>query len=1145
MTKLFEDVVSSPPPDHTELLRVIRSVRRRWRLKVALRGAAIVLGFGLLALGASAFALDHFRYSPWAIATFRILAYSAILALIARYLVLPLLTRLGDERVALYIEEHDPDLQAALLSAVAWDPERVKRERPDLSPALAERLHEEVIERCQQIDLGRAVEGRSLKRFSGTLAGVALAGMVAVLLSPAFIRQAAPFLLMPWGTGPTETPYQISVAPGDAQLARGSDQMVVAQLVGFDSEDVEISVRRGAQGAWEHAPMSLAGEEGYSHMLLDVDEASDYFVESSGVRSPVHRLDVVDVPYVDRIDLEYHFPAYTGLSSRTVEDGGDIAALSGTEVRLLVVPTVGVPSGQIKLEGSEASPLELDESGALVGALTVAADGFYRIDLAMPDGTIQGASPDYRIEVLSDQPPAVRFLKPGRDAQVSAIEEVFTEVQAEDDFGIASVVLVYSINGGPEEEIRLHSGSRAKRFLSAGHTFFLEEQELEPGDFISYFARARDNSSSRGVTTTTDIFFMEIRPFGKIYRQAGQMGGGGGGGGGDGSTISHQQRQIVAATFRLVRDVSRIDAAERAQDVTTLALLQGRLRDQVTNLHNRMLGRGILDAGEDFLGTGDALESAIDEMNAAEAKLLAGQPDEALGPEQRALKYLQRAEAAFREVQVAFGGGGGGGGGGQMAAEDLADLFDLELDKLQNQYETVRRRQQAQVDDEVDEALQRLQELARRQEQENERQRQIRGQLPNQGGGTAGRQRQLAEQAEELGRQLERLARQQSSPTLSDTARRLQDAADAMRRSRSAQAEDRLAEGLTALDRLRDARRALESGRSGRLERDLADATGRMQKLQRDQARIAEEVRSIGGEKGERLERLLERKDQLADGVEALEGQLDQMSRDVRRSKQEASRRLQGASDTIRQTKLKEKIRYSKGFVQARPGADAEAFEAEIRSDLKQVAERLGEVEDAMGPSEGERATAALEQTRDLVRRVESLTERLEESAQTGAGSSPGEGQAGAEAAGGGRQGGALEAGANGGRGGAGLPGGGGTGWLGPEGIRQIRRELRERRSELRDLERELQRGGHAPGDLRAIDERLGGLDNLSAYRDPRGVAALAAAVLEDLKLFEYALSREIAGEDPKQLRLSDSDELPPGWRKLVEEYYRSLAREP
>ena len=39
------------------------------------------------------------------------------------------------------------------------------------------------------------------------------------------------------------------------------------------------------------------------------------------------------------------------------------------------------------------------------------------------------------------------------------------------------------------------------------------------------------------------------------------------------------------------------------------------------------------------------------------------------------------------QMQRQQGGGGGGGGGGAMA-QDLADLFEMELDKMANQYET-------------------------------------------------------------------------------------------------------------------------------------------------------------------------------------------------------------------------------------------------------------------------------------------------------------------------------------------------------------------------------------------------------------------------------------------------------------------------
>ena len=63
----------------------------------------------------------------------------------------------------------------------------------------------------------------------------------------------------------------------------------------------------------------------------------------------------------------------------------------------------------------------------------------------------------------------------------------------------------------------------------------------------------------------------------------------------------------------------------------------------------------------------------------------------------------------------------GAWGGGRPNAADLADLFALELDKLRNQYETVQRGAREAQADQVDEVLERLQELARRQQQVAER----------------------------------------------------------------------------------------------------------------------------------------------------------------------------------------------------------------------------------------------------------------------------------------------------------------------------------------------------------------------------------------------------------------------------------------
>ena len=52
--------------------------------------------------------------------------------------------------------------------------------------------------------------------------------------------------------------------------------------------------------------------------LFDIAERTEYYVESNGVRSALFRIDVANLPYVKKIDLEYRYPGYTGMASETV-----------------------------------------------------------------------------------------------------------------------------------------------------------------------------------------------------------------------------------------------------------------------------------------------------------------------------------------------------------------------------------------------------------------------------------------------------------------------------------------------------------------------------------------------------------------------------------------------------------------------------------------------------------------------------------------------------------------------------------------------------------------------------------------------------------------------------------------------------------
>jgi hypothetical protein len=113
----------------------------------------------------------------------------------------------------------------------------------------------------------------------------------------------------------------------------------------------------------------------FEGMLFDVKKPIQYYVEADGVKSPTYGMKVVELPAVSKLELEYVFPAYTGMPPQKVEDGGDVAAISGTQIRVRATTTIPTPGGRLKLDPGAAAELAAQGDGTLTGSFTVAADG--------------------------------------------------------------------------------------------------------------------------------------------------------------------------------------------------------------------------------------------------------------------------------------------------------------------------------------------------------------------------------------------------------------------------------------------------------------------------------------------------------------------------------------------------------------------------------------------------------------------------------------------------------------------------------------------------------------------------------------------------------------------------------------------------
>jgi hypothetical protein len=245
--------------------------------------------------------------------------------------------------------------------------------------------------------------------------------------------------------------------------------------------------------------------------------------------------------------------------------------------------------------------------------------------------------------------------------------------------------------------------------------------------------------------------------------------------------------------------------------------------------------------------------------------------------------------------------------------------------------------------------------------------------------------------------------------------------------------------------------------------------------------------------------------------------------------------------------------------VQGAPPDQAATFEEQIGADIEAVEGKLREAAGAVAAPERDARAEALARARGLTRGAESMSQRLDQQRQqtgeqtgtrdSGLGARGEAGQQGQQGAqggqgGGGRQGDRAEGGQRGGQQMSGDMTGGrfeGGGNFDP---RQFQREARERRTEAEALRRELQALGVDAGDLDALINNMRALDSARVYTDVDEAARLQTQVAEGFRRFEFDLRRKLGAAGADQMLLGGSDDTPAAYRKLVEDYYRALAKD-
>ncbi|MEM9017434.1 MAG: hypothetical protein AAGC68_10500, partial [Verrucomicrobiota bacterium] len=761
-------------------------------------------------------------------------------------------TRPPDLRgLARRVENEHPDLQAALLAAMDQSPS------PDGDLTyLQRRLLSEISE--------HALKHRWVKRVSEkrllAAAWAQIATVVAFCVALFFLLGQAPQAkqLIAKGAEDVQQPealakIDISVVPGDVEIEKGSRLIIEATFSGRAPGEAILNLT--TEEREERIPMKVGLDDNvFSALIPSVVLAGEYYISFEDEQSPDYDIDVFEFPELSQADATVTPPAYLEEEPREILDTRKISVMEGAKVGWRM--RVNKPVSEAELFGEDETIIALTpdpkDPNVLIAEHEPSESQRYRLHLIDDQDRSNRRPPWLTVNVKKNLPPKLKLTFPGRDFEISALQEMPFEVEAWDDVSLEKVGLSYRFD---DEET---STTLSEETLQGGEKHALlsmvsvEDLGAKPRDLITYHFWAEDLDKDGNIRrTTSDMFFAEVRYFEEIFREGQPQQGQGEPGESD--KLLRLQKEIINASWKLRREHDLGRAFDRlSSDVSVV---------HESQLHVLTLIDEVIGRTEDqqlrkiFEEAKVLMQQAAEEFALILSKKEGGLIDPA---HQTALAvYAKLIEARSRETEISMSRSMSASASQQEQQRNM----NLELKQKELKYE-----ENTQADDPAQsaeqqenlEVLKRLKELARRQEAIAEKIKELEEQL----------QGADEDKKQEIERQLKRLQEEQREL--------LREVDDLSERMDSEQNRPNMAEEKKQLEETREeiqeAAEELEEG-------DLASAANAATRAQEELSRMEEDFRERTSRQfSEEMRGLREKARELAEGQESISEELEEIA---------------------------------------------------------------------------------------------------------------------------------------------------------------------------------------------------------------------------------------------------------------------------
>ena len=352
---------------------------------------------------------------------------------------------------------------------------------------------------------------------------------------------------------------------------------------------------------------------------LQIDQS--YRIDFVTGASPRFNIKVFEFPTLTQSDAKIDSPEYSKLGVKEIADTRRVSVVDGATLTwkcqlnkpVAVAELVDQAGNTTSLVASKTDPLLYEATFLMTESQR------WKVRLVDHDKRATKFEEELTAKVIPNQPPETKLVK-AQDQNVSPLQELEMQATAKDDFGVQRSGVTYLLGDSEPTEVIIPFDDAKPGMVELSHLIDLESLKAQPDQLLSYYFWAEDLDRDGSVRRVEgDMFFAEVRPFEEIFRE------------GESASKEQQKQQQ--------KEQAQSEGEKKAEE---LAELQKQIISGTWNVIRREKPKSISKAfADDSHILGESQQEALEMTDKLAEKI----------EDERSAKYLEQVQEAMTEAK--------------------------------------------------------------------------------------------------------------------------------------------------------------------------------------------------------------------------------------------------------------------------------------------------------------------------------------------------------------------------------------------------------------------------------------------------------------------------------------------------------------